>query len=125
MLTTISRVLDLSPSSSTPIHIHLFRKIVTDRYRRRLILVRIGSGTGIFTRAMLAHPSFAKSVKELKAVEPSEGMRNFFIKSTVETDPEKRVSVREGTFDRTGIEDGVADMIVIAQVRVYYADVLP
>ena len=30
------------------------------------------------------------------------------------TDP--RVSVREGTFDTTGIEDGWADLVVIAQV---------
>lgn len=43
-------------------------------------------------------------------------MRNFFVKSTVEKDPEGRISVMEGTFDRTGVEDGVADMIVIAQV---------
>ena len=48
-------------------------------------------------------------------------MRNFFIKSTVETDFGKSagVSVREGTFDNTGIEDSVADMIVMAQVSTY------
>lgn len=80
---------------------------------------RIGSGTGIFTRALLSHPGFSNSVKELKAVEPSDGMRNFFIKSTVETDPENRVNVRDGTFDKTGIEDGVADMIVMAQVSLF------
>lgn len=80
---------------------------------------RIGSGTGIFTRALLSHSSFSSSVKELKAVEPSEGMRNFFVKSTVETDSERRVSVRDGTFDNTHIEDGVADVIVIAQVCVF------
>lgn len=44
-------------------------------------------------------------------------MRNFFVKSTVETDPGKRVTVQDGTFDHTGIEDGVADLIVMAQVR--------
>ena len=40
-------------------------------------------------------------------------MRDQFIKSV--KDP--RVSIREGTFDNTGIEDGWADLIVIAQVR--------
>ena len=51
-------------------------------------------------------------MKELRAVEPSAGMRDQFIKSV--KDP--RVSIREGTFDNTGIEDGWADLIVIAQV---------
>ena len=74
---------------------------------------RIGSGTGIFTRALLAHPDWADTVKELRAIEPSAGMRDQFTKSV--QDP--RVSLREGTFDATGIEDGWADLIVIAQVR--------
>lgn len=47
-------------------------------------------------------------------------MRNFFVKSTVETDPGKRVSVQEGTFDNTGIADGAADLIVMAQVCCLY-----
>lgn len=72
---------------------------------------RIGSGTGIFTRALLASPAWSSDIKELRAIEPSEGMRNQFTKSV--TDP--RVSVHEGTFDTTGIEDGWADLIVIAQ----------
>lgn len=78
---------------------------------------RIGSGTGLFTRSLLSQPSFS-SVKQYIGVEPSAGMRNFFIKSTVETELGKRagVTVREGTFDNTGLEDGIADMIVIAQV---------
>ena len=73
---------------------------------------RLGAGTGIFTRALLAHPDWAESIKELRAVEPSEGMRDVFTKTV--SDP--RVSVREGTFDTTGIEDGWADLVVIAQV---------
>ena len=73
---------------------------------------RIGSGTGLFTRALLAHPDWANSVKELRAIEPSAGMRDVFAKAT--TDP--RVSVQAGTFDTTGVEDGWADLIVIAQV---------
>ncbi|KAI0362193.1 S-adenosyl-L-methionine-dependent methyltransferase [Trametes cingulata] len=76
-----------------------------------LNVVEIGSGTGIFTRALLAHPDWSGSIKELVAVEPSEGMREVFTKSV--TDP--RVSTREGTFDATGVADGWADLVVIAQ----------
>ena len=74
--------------------------------------LRIGSGTGIFTRALLAHPKWKDSIANVKAVEPSEGMRDQFSKTV--TDP--RATVREGTFDRTAIEDGWADIIIIAQV---------
>lgn len=74
---------------------------------------RIGSGTGIFTRALLAHPKWRDSVAKLKAIEPSEGMRSQFSKSVTDG----RVSISEGTFDNTGVEDGWADLIVIAQVR--------
>ncbi|OSC99079.1 S-adenosyl-L-methionine-dependent methyltransferase [Trametes coccinea BRFM310] len=76
-----------------------------------LNVVELGAGTGIFTRALLAHPDWSDAIKELRAVEPSEGMRDVFTKSV--SDP--RVSVREGTFDTTGIEDGWADLVVIAQ----------
>ncbi|KAH9901007.1 S-adenosyl-L-methionine-dependent methyltransferase [Cubamyces lactineus] len=76
-----------------------------------LNVVELGAGTGIFTRALLAHPDWADSIKELRAVEPSEGMRDVFTKTV--SDP--RASVREGTFDTTGIEDGWADLVVIAQ----------
>ncbi|RPD66213.1 S-adenosyl-L-methionine-dependent methyltransferase [Lentinus tigrinus ALCF2SS1-7] len=76
-----------------------------------LNVVELGSGTGIFTRALLANPDWASSIKELRAIEPSEGMRSVFSKTV--TDP--RVSTREGTFDTTGVEDGWADLIVIAQ----------
>jgi phospholipid N-methyltransferase len=73
---------------------------------------RLGSGTGIFTRALLEHPTWNKRIKWLKAVEPSEGMRETFSK-TVNDD---RVSLSEGYFDATGVEDGWADLVVIAQV---------
>ncbi|KAI0780852.1 S-adenosyl-L-methionine-dependent methyltransferase [Trametes elegans] len=76
-----------------------------------LNVVEIGSGTGIFTRALLAHPDWTSAVKELRAIEPSAGMRDVFTKTV--SDP--RVSVAEGTFDTTGVEDGWADLIVIAQ----------
>ncbi|TFY77171.1 hypothetical protein EWM64_g6843 [Hericium alpestre] len=74
-------------------------------------IVEIGAGTGIFTRALLAHPEWSTSIGTLKAVEPSAGMRGVFEKSVVD----KRVTVREGFFDHTGIEDGQADLVVIAQ----------
>lgn len=73
---------------------------------------RLGSGTGIFTRALLAHPDWASSVKQLKALEPSEGMRDVFTKTV----GNEHVSVSDGTFDITGVEDGWADLVVIAQV---------
>ncbi|PIL24062.1 hypothetical protein GSI_13813 [Ganoderma sinense ZZ0214-1] len=76
-----------------------------------LNVVEIGSGTGLFTRALLAHPDWANSVKELHAIEPSAGMRDVFAKGTTDT----RASVHAGTFDSTSVEDGWADLIVIAQ----------
>lgn len=75
-------------------------------------LRRIGAGTGIFTRALLAHPEWSSTIGQLKALEPSEGMRDQFSK-TVKDD---RVSVAEGSFDTTHVEDDWADLIVIAQV---------
>jgi hypothetical protein len=74
---------------------------------------RLGSGTGIFTRALLGDSLFGPAVRELRAVEPSEGMRGTF--STKVQDP--RVSTYEGTFDCTGVEAGWADLVVIAQVH--------
>lgn len=77
-----------------------------------LILHRIGAGTGIFTRALLASPDWSSSVKAIKAVEPSEGMRNTFS----QTIQDSRVTVADGTFNQTGVEDGWANIIIIAQV---------
>ena len=82
------------------------------------IALRIGAGTGIFTRALLAHPEWSDSIAELKAVEPSQGMRDVFSKTVVEVDP--RVSIVEGTFDTTRAEDGWADLVVIAQVCIQH-----
>lgn len=76
------------------------------------IFYRIGSGTGLFTRSLLAHPDWSSSVNQLKAVEPSEGMRDKFA-GTIQ---DERVTVADGTFDDTHIEDGWADVIIIAQV---------
>ncbi|TFK42543.1 S-adenosyl-L-methionine-dependent methyltransferase [Crucibulum laeve] len=76
-----------------------------------LNIAEIGAGTGIFTRALLSHPEWSSAVKQLQAVEPSEGMRDVFTKSI----HDDRVSVTEGTFQETGVEDGWADVVVVAQ----------
>lgn len=73
---------------------------------------RIGSGTGIFTRALLANPDWSSSVGELKALEPSEGMRDVFAKAI----KDERVTTDEGSFEHTSVQDGWADLVVIAQV---------
>ena len=73
---------------------------------------RIGAGTGIFTRALLVHPDWASDINEIKAVEPSSGMREVFAK-TVE---DNRVTLYDGTFEKTALPDGWADVIIIAQV---------
>ncbi|KAF5392395.1 hypothetical protein D9757_001544 [Collybiopsis confluens] len=76
-------------------------------------IAEIGAGTGIFTRALLAHPDWNSSIAEIRAVEPSSGMRAQFEK-TVSSSGVK-VSAKEGSFTDTGIEDGWADIVVIAQ----------
>jgi hypothetical protein len=48
----------------------------------------------------------------LRAVEPSDGMRDFWTKTVVNS----RSTIVKGTFDDTGVEDGWADVIVVAQV---------
>jgi len=79
--------------------------------RNHLNVVEIGSGTGLFTRALLAHPEWSPFVKALRAVEPSEGMRSTFTKAV----NDERVTLTDGTFDHTGVDDHWADVIVIAQ----------
>jgi ubiquinone/menaquinone biosynthesis C-methylase UbiE len=76
-----------------------------------LDIVEIGSGTGIFTRALLAHPDWVGSVGKIKAIEPSAGMRDVFSKSI----RDNRVTVSEGTFSSTDAADGSSDLVVIAQ----------
>lgn len=72
-------------------------------------VVELGAGTGIFTRALLAN--WKDDIKELYAVEPSEGFRDVFTKTTLDN----RVSTRAGTFQDTGAPDGWADAVIIAQ----------
>lgn len=76
-----------------------------------LKIVEIGAGTGIFTRALLTHPEWATSIGTLRAIEPSDGMRDFWTKCVQDT----RCTIVDGTFDDTGVEDGWADLIIIAQ----------
>ncbi|KAJ7046828.1 S-adenosyl-L-methionine-dependent methyltransferase [Mycena alexandri] len=76
-------------------------------------VVEIGAGTGIFTRAFLAHPEWVSAFTELKAIEPSAGMRDVFSKTVV--DDRGRVSISDGTFEQTHVEDGWADLVVVAQ----------
>ncbi|KAL6307405.1 hypothetical protein BKA93DRAFT_926674 [Sparassis latifolia] len=74
--------------------------------------VEIGAGTGIFTRALLAHPDWSHSMNQLHAIELSEGMHDIFAKFI--HDP--RVSIAKGTFNSTGVDNGWADLVVIAQL---------
>jgi hypothetical protein len=74
---------------------------------------RIGSGTGIFTRALLGDPEWNSAIGEYIAIEPSAGMRSIFEQSV----SDKRIRVQEGTFQSTGVGTGWADLIVIAQVQ--------
>jgi SAM-dependent methyltransferase len=79
---------------------------------RKLTYTRIGSGTGIFTRALLTSSDLGSSIGELRAFEPVEGMRDQFAKSVSDA----RVSQAEGAFDRLpNVPDGWADLLVVAQ----------
>ena len=75
---------------------------------------RIGAGTGLFTRALLAHPDWSEgtTVGRLKAYDPSSGMRAVFAEK-IEDD---RVTVAGGTFEKVDADDSWADLVVIAQV---------
>ncbi|KAK0450945.1 S-adenosyl-L-methionine-dependent methyltransferase [Armillaria borealis] len=44
-------------------------------------VVEIGAGTGLFTKALFKHPDFSDAIRELRAVEPSAGMRDVFVKT--------------------------------------------
>jgi hypothetical protein len=70
---------------------------------------------------LLAHPDWSSSINALRAVEPSQGMRDEFNKKTAD----KRVTTSEGTFTATNVEDGWADIIVIAQVCPAFAEYMP
>ncbi|KAH8116974.1 S-adenosyl-L-methionine-dependent methyltransferase [Phellopilus nigrolimitatus] len=100
---------DRARPSYQPNALSLIRKAVSAK--TSVNIVELGAGTGIFTRALLAHPEWQSSIGELRAVEPSEGMREVFTKTVTDS----RASVANGTFDSTGVPDAWADLIVIAQ----------
>ena len=77
-------------------------------------LYRIGAGTGIFTRDLLNHKDWSNCISEIIAVEPNTEMRRVFARET--THPEVKVIATDGTFERTNVEDGWADMIIMATV---------
>ncbi|KAF9070563.1 S-adenosyl-L-methionine-dependent methyltransferase [Rhodocollybia butyracea] len=107
------------PSYQPSVLAHISQNIPKER-SSPFNVVEIGAGTGIFTRALLAHPDWSSSIAEIQAVEPSAGMRAHFYKTVIEPRTESgetkvRISIKEGTFTETGIEDGWADIIVMAQ----------
>ncbi|KAL4067962.1 S-adenosyl-L-methionine-dependent methyltransferase [Scleroderma citrinum] len=93
------------PSYPAP-SLSFIRSIVA---KSSLDIVEIGAGTGLFTRALLAHPDWASSIARLRAVEPSEGMR-------------KKMTIEDGTFERTAVPDGWADLVIIAQAFYWCPD---
>jgi len=76
-----------------------------------LNIAETGAGTGIFTRALLTHPEWISSIRQLKAIEPSKGMRQVFASTVID----ERVSVQEGTFGDTKVENAWADLVIAAQ----------
>lgn len=77
---------------------------------------RIGAGTGLFTRAFLGDRDDETTIASLKAIEPSAGMRETF-KQRVSHESIS-VTISDGTFESAPtVENGWADLVVIAQVR--------
>ncbi|QRW00130.1 methyltransferase domain protein [Ceratobasidium sp. AG-Ba] len=76
------------------------------KHEEPLKIAELGSGTGLFTRALLAHPTFGPAVGELRAIEPSEGMRQTFEARTKDA----RAKTLPGDFLNTGVDDGWADL---------------
>ncbi|BGP24673.1 methyltransferase type 11 [Rhodotorula toruloides] len=110
---SISHILSALPTPSTP----------TDR----AVVVELGSGTGIFTRALLSHPDTRGKVKKVICVEPSEGMREGFGRATLSGafgwagkgegagGGGVEVECVNGTFEDVPVEDGSVDLVVCAQ----------
>ncbi|KII88454.1 hypothetical protein PLICRDRAFT_41612 [Plicaturopsis crispa FD-325 SS-3] len=107
--TGTNELYDRARPSYPPSSLSFIREVV--RGKPPLNIAELGAGTGIFTRALLAHPDWSSAVHQIKAIEPSEGMRDVFTKST----KDDRATASDGTFDHTGVEDGWADLVIIAQ----------
>ncbi|GAA6040880.1 hypothetical protein JCM8097_003165 [Rhodosporidiobolus ruineniae] len=88
-------------------------------------VLELGAGTGLFTRGLLtaAAEKGEGTIKKLRAIEPSEGMRKGFEKGLEAVggrDADGKVNgievtVEDGTFERIPAEEGEADLVVIAQ----------
>jgi len=102
------------PSYQAPALKHIRDSVVVKSINESLRThYRIGAGTGLLTRALLAHPDWSErtTIGCLKAYDPSSGMRAVF----AEKNEDDRVTVAEGTFERVDAEDSWADLVVIAQ----------
>ncbi|KAF9218391.1 S-adenosyl-L-methionine-dependent methyltransferase [Gyrodon lividus] len=90
--------------------VHFIKKV--PKTTAPLNIVEIGAGTGLFTRAFLAADDGETKLASLKAIEPSAGMRGVFEqKNTYDL-----VTIADGTFDDvSSVENGWADLIIIAQ----------
>ncbi|KAJ3828476.1 S-adenosyl-L-methionine-dependent methyltransferase [Lentinula raphanica] len=83
----------------------------------RLNVVELGAGTGIFTRALLTYSQLSSSVAEIRAVEPSKGMRDQFTKTVIgpQGNDDIKITIQDGSFTSTNIPSGWADVVFIAQ----------
>lgn len=111
--TGTNELYDRARPSYQPSVLSWIRKAVRKTDGEKLNVLEIGAGTGIFTRALLAHPDWKDDVGELMAVEPSEGMREQFTKTTTST--QTTISVHPGHFASTPAPAAWADLLVIAQ----------
>ncbi|KAF9070564.1 S-adenosyl-L-methionine-dependent methyltransferase [Rhodocollybia butyracea] len=105
------------PSYQPSVLAHIHQSIPKER-SSPFNVVEIGAGTGIFTRALLAHPDWSSCITEIQAVEPSAGMRAQFEKTVIgpyKESGELRISIKDGSFTETGVEDEWADIVFIAQ----------
>ena len=85
-------------------------------------VLEIGSGTGIFTRALLERTS-GNEIEALTAAEPSEGMRKTCAESlTDELVKGRDVKVVDGTFEHIDAEDNSFHLIAIAQAYHWCGD---
>jgi ubiquinone/menaquinone biosynthesis C-methylase UbiE len=75
---------------------------------RRLVVADIGAGTGISSRL------FADRGAEVIAIEPNAGMRQA-------AEPHPRVRWRDGTGEKTGLDDGSVDLVTACQSFHWYA----
>ncbi|TIA94146.1 hypothetical protein E3P81_00357 [Wallemia ichthyophaga] len=84
-------------------------------------VLELGSGTGIFTRALLSHTT--TEIQSLIAAEPSEDMRKTCADSLNNDIVKGReVEVIEGTFEHIEAEDDLFDIVIIAQAYHWCAD---